>query len=162
LILDEPAASLDPMGRRDVLAVMERLRKHTTVFYSTHLLDDVQRVSDSVAILNHGRLVAEAPIAQLLDGSGATVYVLSVTGDVDAIRARIARQPWVTSVTAGPSNGTTPLQVGVSDAPAAEARLVRLVLEDPVVTVTAFGRKRHNLEEIFLEVVEGGTAHGNA
>ncbi|HEY1292097.1 MAG TPA: ABC transporter ATP-binding protein [Chloroflexota bacterium] len=35
LILDEPAASLDPMGRRDVLEVMERLRRHTTVFYST-------------------------------------------------------------------------------------------------------------------------------
>jgi len=35
LILDEPAASLDPMGRRDVLEVMERLRKYTTVFYCT-------------------------------------------------------------------------------------------------------------------------------
>src|SRR5690349_10434758 len=56
LILDEPAASLDPQGRHDVLAVMEKLRKHTTIFYSTHLLDDVQRVSDRVAILNHGRL----------------------------------------------------------------------------------------------------------
>ena len=53
LILDEPAAALDPMGRRDVLEVMERLRKHTTIFYSTHILDDVQRVSDSVAIMNH-------------------------------------------------------------------------------------------------------------
>src|SRR5512138_2701323 len=42
LILDEPAASLDPMGRRDVLEVMERLREHTTIFYSTHILDDVQ------------------------------------------------------------------------------------------------------------------------
>ena len=47
LILDEPAAALDPMGRRDVLAVMERLRKHTTIFYSTHILEDVQRVSDT-------------------------------------------------------------------------------------------------------------------
>jgi len=46
LILDEPAASLDPMGRKDVLDIMERLRKHCTVFYSTHILDDVQRVSD--------------------------------------------------------------------------------------------------------------------
>ena len=50
LILDEPAASLDPMGRRDVLGVMERLRKYTTIFYCTHILDDVQRVSDTVAI----------------------------------------------------------------------------------------------------------------
>jgi len=52
LILDEPAASLDPIGRKDVLEVMERLRKHTTIFYSTHILDDVQRVSDTVVILN--------------------------------------------------------------------------------------------------------------
>jgi ABC-2 type transport system ATP-binding protein len=37
LILDEPAASLDPIGRRDVLEVMERLRKYTTIFYSTHI-----------------------------------------------------------------------------------------------------------------------------
>ena len=50
LILDEPAASLDPQGRHDVLDVMERLRKYTTIFYSTHILEDVQRVSDSVAI----------------------------------------------------------------------------------------------------------------
>src|SRR5512137_2726074 len=56
LILDEPAASLDPIGRRDVLAVLCRLRKHCTVFYSTHILDDVQRVSDTVVILNKGEL----------------------------------------------------------------------------------------------------------
>ena len=62
LILDEPAAQLDPLGRRDVLAVMERLRKYTTVFYSTHILDDVQRVSDTVAILNKGEMVSYGPI----------------------------------------------------------------------------------------------------
>jgi len=61
LILDEPAASLDPIGRKDVLEVMERLRKHTTIFYSTHILDDVQRVSDTVIILNKGALVAQGP-----------------------------------------------------------------------------------------------------
>jgi len=43
LILDEPAASLDPLGRRDVLQVIARLRKHTTVFYCTHILDDAQQ-----------------------------------------------------------------------------------------------------------------------
>src|SRR5206468_10428438 len=74
LILDEPAASLDPMGRRDVLEVMERLRKHTTVFYSTHILEDVQRISDTVAILKDGDLIAEAPIARLLAGSGGVTY----------------------------------------------------------------------------------------
>jgi ABC-2 type transport system ATP-binding protein len=63
LILDEPAAALDPVGRRDVLDVMERLRAYTTIFYSTHILDDVERVSDYVAILDHGRMVASSPTA---------------------------------------------------------------------------------------------------
>ncbi len=75
LILDEPAAALDPMGRRDVMEVMERLQKYTTIFYSTHILDDVQRVSDAVAILNHGKLVALAPIEELLAGSIHAVRV---------------------------------------------------------------------------------------
>src|SRR5512147_2180549 len=81
LILDEPAASLDPQGRRDVLEVMSRLRKHTTIFYCTHILDDVQRVSDTVAILNHGELVAYGSIEDLLVGTGDLVYAVTLKGD---------------------------------------------------------------------------------
>jgi ABC-2 type transport system ATP-binding protein len=145
LILDEPAAALDPLGRRDVLAVMERLRKHTTIFYSTHLLDDVQRVSDIVVIMNHGRLVAQAPIGDLLAGPGGDTYTLTLRGDVGAAHARIARQPWVAAVTVGPPNGTTTLHVNVRDAQAAEAQLLRLALADETTTVTAFGRAQHTL-----------------
>jgi ABC-2 type transport system ATP-binding protein len=161
LILDEPAAALDPMGRRDVLAVMERLRKHTTIFYSTHILEDVQRVSDSVAIMNHGRLIAQAPIAELLAGNGTASYFLTIRGDARPAHQRIAGQPWVTSINAGPSNGTTTLQISVTDTQAAEALLPRLALADDT-TMTAFGRKQHNLEDIFIDLVEGGNANGHA
>jgi ABC-2 type transport system ATP-binding protein len=51
LILDEPAASLDPIGRHQVLEIMERLCTETTIFYSTHILSDVQRISDAVELL---------------------------------------------------------------------------------------------------------------
>jgi ABC-2 type transport system ATP-binding protein len=147
LILDEPAAALDPMGRRDVLAVMERLRKHTTVFYSTHILEDVQRVSDSVAILNHGQLVAQAPIAQLLNGNGDITYTLGIRGAADVARTRIASQPWVASVVDDHSsppepNGATLLQLRVTDAAAAEAQLLRLILDDGQMTVIEFGRTK--------------------
>src|SRR5512147_51132 len=98
LILDEPAASLDPLGRRDVLEVMGRLRKHATIFYSTHILDDVQHVSDTVAILNHGKLIAQAPIDELLTGDGAAVYSLVVKGEGASTRERLVQQPWVKSV----------------------------------------------------------------
>ncbi len=70
LILDEPAASLDPIGRFQVLELMEHLRNETTIFYSTHILSDVQRISDAVAILDKGKLVAQAPIGDILAGGG--------------------------------------------------------------------------------------------
>jgi len=161
IILDEPAASLDPMGRRDVLEVMERLRKHTTIFYSTHILDDVQRVSDTVVIMNHGKLVAHAPIEELMAGKDGIVYSLIVKGDGQPTKTRLCQESWVTSVITTPSNGSTALQVNVTDAGAAEADLLRLVLADTGVTVMEFGRKKYNLEEVFLGIVEGDETNDN-
>ncbi len=158
LILDEPAASLDPQGRRDVLEVMERLRKHTTIFYSTHILSDVQRVSDTVAILNKGQLIAQAPINQLLTGSGATIYVMILKGNAAAVQQQVSSQPWVSALQATATDAQTEWQVTVTDEAAAEDQLLRLVLADPQLRVIEFGRKKYELEEVFLNLVEGN--HG--
>jgi ABC-2 type transport system ATP-binding protein len=153
IILDEPAASLDPQGRHDVLAVMETLRKYTTIFYSTHILEDVQRVSDTVAILNHGRLIAEAPIEELLNDSGsAAVYNVTIHGDASQAQTRLESQPWVKSLSVDAKNGLTNWQVSVSDEDAAEDQILRLILEDRSMRVKNFGRKTHNLEEVFLNL----------
>lgn len=165
LILDEPAASLDPMGRHDVLTVMERLRKYTTIFYSTHILDDVQRVSDTVAILNHGQLIAEAPIQQLLAGSsGTTSYTVSLRGEpaeISEAQARVRGQEWVKDLSASEKDGYTVWHIGVTEPRAAEAQLLRLVLTNPDLVVGEFGRKTYNLEEVFLGLVEGSNKNGH-
>jgi ABC-2 type transport system ATP-binding protein len=154
LILDEPAAALDPMGRRDVLEVMEKLRKYTTIFYSTHILDDVQRVSDRVAILNHGKLVAEAPIQELLSGNGAgTVYSVTINGDATPVQSRVEAQPWVHSLSAILKDGLTHWQVNVNDDEQAEDQILRLILDDRTLRVKSFGRKTYNLEEVFMSMV---------
>lgn len=159
LILDEPAASLDPQGRHDVLEVMEKLRQYTTIFYSTHILEDVQRVSDTVAILNHGQLVAVAPIQDLLAGkSGASIYRVALQAEaatLEQAKARLAGRPWVQMISAEPDNSQTIWQVQVSDPEAAEDELLRLVLEDRSLKVKAFGRKTYNLEEVFLNIIDG-------
>ena len=155
LILDEPAASLDPMGRRDVLTIMERLRAHSTVFYSTHILEDVQRVSDTVAILNHGELIAQAPIEELLAGTGGVVYSLEIRGDGTSARELVASLPWVSELRASTDGSCTTWQVAVSDEAAAEQQLLRSVLADESLTVTSFGRKQYQLEEVFMDLVEG-------
>jgi ABC-2 type transport system ATP-binding protein len=153
LVLDEPAAALDPLGRRDVLKIMERLREHTTIFYSTHILDDVQRVSDHVVILHQGRKVADATTSQLLDG-GCT-YQLDLRGDSATAKSTLEGQPWVSEVVLSATESGDRMMVTVTDQEAGDALLLRSILRDDALTVTNFGRKQHNLEEVFLHLVEG-------
>ena len=168
LILDEPAASLDPMGRHDVLEVMERLRKHTTIFYSTHILEDVQRVSDTVAILKDGEMVAQAPTEQLLRGDGGVVYDITLMGNAEQAQSAVAHQPWVSALNVEQKDGKTVWQVSVTDIAAAEAQLMALVMAEShgQIAVTEFARQKHNLEEVFMNLVsnpnqksEGVTTH---
>lgn len=67
IILDEPTSALDPLGRADVLALIRDLRDHATVFFSSHLLGDVQQVCTHVGILDSGRLLAQGSLPELLD-----------------------------------------------------------------------------------------------
>jgi ABC-2 type transport system ATP-binding protein len=155
LILDEPAASLDPLGRRDVLEVMSRLRKYATIFYSTHILDDVQRVSDTVVILNKGELVAQGPIEELLAGSEGVIYIVHMKGVAESALGTVQSQPWVGGIKTAQNNGESIWQVSVTDPEAAEAQLLKLLVNGPVV-VTEFRRKQYDLEDIFMQVIEGG------
>jgi ABC-2 type transport system ATP-binding protein len=156
LILDEPAAALDPIGRHQVLQVMERLQAHATIFYSTHILDDVQQVSDTVAILNHGELLAQGPIERLLAGSEGPVYTLTLKGDTSRALSRTEALPWVSGIDVTARNGYETWQVAVSDKQVAEAYLLRHILADESITVTEFNRKTYQLEEVFMKLVEGG------
>ncbi len=153
LILDEPAASLDPQGRRDVLAVMSRIRKYATIFYCTHILDDVQRVSDTVAILNDGQMIAQAPIAELLAGTGEIVYSVKLREGADGAYANIKEQAWVSEIEVSQQNGVTVWQVSVTDEEAAEDQLLNLLVTNGA-KVADFGRIEYALEDIFLDIVE--------
>jgi ABC-2 type transport system ATP-binding protein len=155
LILDEPAAALDPMGRMAVLQIMERLRERATIFYSTHILDDVQRVSDRVVILNKGRLIRQGPIEELLAGEEGLVYRMQTRGDIEQTRQRISGQPWISNLTINPQDGLSEWHMVVNDEDVALARLLRLVLADECLEVLEFGKEKHELEDVFIHLVEG-------
>ncbi|MFW9910920.1 MAG: ABC transporter ATP-binding protein [Candidatus Thorarchaeota archaeon] len=154
LILDEPAAGLDPQGREDVLDLMKTLQSRTTIFYSTHILDDAQRVSDRVAILNKGSLVASAPLSELLAGAEGSVYTLTLKGNPQRAKDLVTKQSWVNSVRITEQNGRTKWLVSVRDEAIAEEELLRLILKDRSLLVCEFGMKKYELEEIFLRLVE--------
>ncbi len=157
LILDEPAAALDPMGRRDVLMIMERLREKATIFYSTHILDDVQRVSDRVVILNQGELIAQGDITTLLQAEEGAIYHIALRNDCASAKARILAQPWVNDVQVNQVNGLVDWRVFVSDAERAEMHLLREVLTEPAARVVEFGRETYELEDVFMKIVQSGS-----
>ena len=153
LILDEPAANLDPQGRRDVLEVMSRIRKYATIFYCTHILDDVQRVSDQVAIVNQGELVAQASIEELLAGKGDLIYSVTLRGDAQSAYTQIKQQPWISGIEASQEGDHVTWQVSVTDETAAEDQLMGLLVSSGV-KVANFSRKEQNLEDVFLNIIQ--------
>ncbi len=151
ILLDEPVSALDPEGRRDMLTTIGGLRAHSTVLLSSHVLNDVERICDRVAIIDHGRLVTEAPIGELLDRYAQPIYRVEaeasgadrLPGLADALRA----EPWVTGVEATPGV----LRVSVSDDPDAGTHLLALVAAHRV-PVLALERLRPTLEDVFLRL----------
>ena len=152
LFLDEPVSSLDPEGRRDLLALIAGLRGEATVVFSTHVLSDVERICDLIAILDRGRLVTEGPLDELLAAHARPIYRLVPAPDQDAQVAalidRLRAAPWTTDV----SIEHDVVRVAVSDPDAASGEILSFVVATGVV-LDSFERARPRLEDVFLELV---------
>jgi ABC-2 type transport system ATP-binding protein len=146
VILDEPTSALDPLGRRDVRNIIQQLRDQgVTVFLNSHLLSEVELVCDRVAFVNHGRVVQEGQVADLLqDGTELRVRA---TGLSEAGLGEL-RQRWPVE-TLGPDEMSLHLTAPEESAEVAR-RLVALGTD--LLEMTP---QRSNLERLFLELVEG-------
>ncbi|MDJ0335527.1 ABC transporter ATP-binding protein [Salinibacterium sp. G-O1] len=151
LLLDEPTSALDPIGRKEVLDMVASLRGRTTVFFSTHILGDVERVCDTVAILDRGRIVAHAPIDDLKRQYGQHKIVIQVTEGAQMLAAAIATCAWAASAAQG-SHDT--IEVAVSDIEAARREIPALVASQGTGLVRMEAGEM-GLEEVFVELVGG-------
>jgi len=148
LLLDEPAAALDPAGRREVLDMITELRGDSTVIFSSHILDDVQQVCDTIGILNHGALVYEGSLDDLTRGEGhAPAYRIEVRGSGTAVAEHLRACDWAISVEVEDSTVT----VSAGSVTVIEQELIRCLARAgaPIVSV---GPVERSLEDVFLEV----------
>ena len=156
ILLDEPVSALDPIGRKDVLDLMRELKGETTVFYSTHILDDVQRVSDHVAILDHGRLVKAAP-TQVLLGSFTKDTLKVVFGGADqTTEAGLRAIAGVATVTVAARDGET-TAFDVSTLAGASADVQRSITGFAVsagLTLISNAEETLDLETVFLRLID--------
>jgi ABC-2 type transport system ATP-binding protein len=146
LVLDEPSSALDPAGRREVLDLVGSLAHTKTVVLSTHILSDVQQVCDVVGVLDHGRLLFQGPLTDLLRRTSSS-FVLHVRPPAQVLLAALATQPWVTEATElAPGR----VRIVVSDAATAEHDLPGLVAAAGLSLVSF--NPATDLETAFLEL----------
>jgi ABC-2 type transport system ATP-binding protein len=89
VVLDEPTSALDPIGRQDVRRIIGSLRdRGTTVFLNSHLLTEVERVCDRVAIVDRGGVVAEVSMAELTQERGVRLRISGPDGAARQVAAR--------------------------------------------------------------------------
>jgi ABC-2 type transport system ATP-binding protein len=149
VLLDEPTAGLDPVGREEMLDLVSRLSGFgISVLFATHLLDDVQRVCDQVVMIDAGRLVVAGPIEDLVQRTG--IVRVEVGGSVDAVEVLSA---------ALVQKGLTPmatedahlLDIDASTVGDDVFDIVRDTVADLGLRLYALSSRHHSLDELFVQ-----------
>ena len=144
VILDEPVSGLDPIGRREIRELILELKgRGKTVFFSTHIIPDVELVCDRIGILIAGRIVREGPVGDLLDvGAAATEVVFAKL----PLERAASLFPDYTARPVGPSVSVlVPKEASVDD-------VLRRGL-DAGASVEAVQNQRRPMEDIFIEEI---------
>jgi len=151
LLLDEPTSALDPAGRHEILQLLADLRGEVTVFFSSHILADVERICDTIAIIHQGRLMLVEPRETLLQRYAINTALLELdpaAGPVspdflEGLRAF----PWVERVMAEEHS----VRVVLRDVDAGKHALLPFVVGQGLL-LNRYEWVRPTLEEIFLQV----------
>jgi ABC-2 type transport system ATP-binding protein len=157
LILDEPTNGLDPGGMRDVRALIRRLNEDgLTIFLSSHLLAEVEQLCNRVAVIGHGRLLAEGTIAEVVGGdNGRQGYRLVVDDAKSALRILEGgtHVAGASLADAEPPNVLWGEEIRLAVGPAGPGPVVRDLVAGGVA-VLALVPARPSLEDLFLELTE--------
>ena len=155
VFLDEPVSALDPLGRRDVLTLLDNIRQEATVFMSSHVLADVDRVCEPVSILDRGRVIAAGPTTELKERYAIPAINLEVDGNpgaLDRLGAALQTEDWLKRIIPGDPGKLRLELVSAEQAQDAGLRIPRLV-SDLGLSLRSFQAAVPNLEDVFLQVV---------
>lgn len=150
LILDEPVSALDPLGRREVIELLKKLKTRITVLFSTHILSDAEEVSDEILFLHHGEIVEsgslEALTAKYKQPKITLVFERSPQSYIDQLHQAL-------KIDEVDINGKEAVLL-VNETDKARDIILQMSVEDrwPLVK---FEMSKAKLEEMFLKVVQG-------
>lgn len=148
LILDEPVSALDPIGRREVLTLMEELKEEMTILFSTHILGDADEVSDELLLLHKGSLIESGSIDVLREKYKTAMIEVKFETDSESFAASLAALDSVTDVITKRQT----LHLQVSNVELARREVLKLASESnwPLVD---FKVNQASLEDMFMKAV---------
>jgi ABC-2 type transport system ATP-binding protein len=155
LFMDEPTSALDPIGRRDILELILQLKQTTTIFMSTHILSDVERVCDRIGIINQGELITVASVGELRNRYARSVFEMEFIEDPANFIEVLQKVPWVTRPEMINEKGHQCLQVRATDLERARHELPGIISQSGL-TLTRYEMVMPGLEDIFMDIVKRG------
>lgn len=154
LFLDEPTSALDPLGRREIREIIRRLQdRGMTIFLNSHLLTEVERVCQKVAIIKKGRIVATGGLEELLGAGRHREVELEIGGLSAALLAGIEQIAGLLRRDEGPAPGRSRLRLRVDD-PDKLPLLAEAVVQGGG-RLYSLSPAQDSLEELFVELMGG-------
>lgn len=143
LICDEPTSALDPVGRKEILDILSAAKEQTSVLFSTHILSDVEKISDRIALLEGGKIVVSGTIEEIKLMRSEPDIELSLQNANDT--ARVAKE--------FPSAEILEGKIVFKDASAEQAEHILSFVAAQHIPIIRFERHEANLEDLFMEVI---------
>jgi len=148
IIMDEPVSALDPIGRREVLNIIEEIKKETTILLSTHILNDAEEICERFVIIKNGKKIEDTTLSDLLNRHHQHKISFELTTKNDQWITLIEQLPYVKNVE---SIGKK-VKIEVEDVENNKTLLLAHALEHQISFVK-FEVNHDSLEEIFLKLV---------
>jgi ABC-2 type transport system ATP-binding protein len=153
--MDEPTSALDPIGRKEILTLVRQLRETATIFMSTHILSDVERVCDMVGIIDKGKLLAVSSVEALQKKYARSIFEMEFEEDATPFIETLKTIPWLAEPQIVIENNTPLVRVRAVDKEHAGKELPRLASESGL-TLRRYELMLPDLEEIFVKILNGG------
>ncbi len=151
LICDEPTSALDPVGRKEILDILSKIKGSTTVIFSTHILSDVERICDHVAVLHNGRIAVSGTMAEIRALHGRDSLLLKFAGKdkMEAFKACEKVKPFL----AHAEEMDTEIVLYSADMQQMHRTVIAVLAETGLCPIKV-ELMEPSLENLFLEVVQ--------
>lgn len=151
LICDEPTSALDPVGRKEILDILQQVKGKTTVVFSTHILSDVERICDHIAVLNKGKIALSGTLSELKAQNKADGLMIEFANKTD--KEQFISSPQIVPYMDIAEQSDTMITFRIKDVPQTEIMVLDVLSQNRILPMK-LEVMEPTIESLFMEVVK--------